>query len=80
MGLGVSPRYARGRALVNQASFAVLAIRQPSLTRPAIAGLSQASALSRRFRIPAHACSLYYRFANIKKADPAPLIPTFGRG
>ena len=36
---------AAGRALVNQARFAVLAMRRPSLTHPAIAGLFQASAI-----------------------------------
>ena len=39
--------FASGRALVNQARFAVSAMRLPSLTRPAVAGLFQAFGFSR---------------------------------
>ena len=77
--LGVSLRAAAGRAGVNQARFAVLTMRLSSLTRPAVAGLFQASASSRQLRIPTHAFLLHFRFATMKKVDPAPLIPTCGR-
>ena len=77
IGLSVSLRFATGQALVNQARFSVLAIRHPSLTHPAIAGLFQASAIEQTIPHPDTAC--FEHFYEMHKADPAPLIPTYGR-
>ena len=80
IGLGVSLRFAMGQALVNQARFSVLAIRHPSLTHPAIAGLFQASAIEQTIPHPVTGLlPSLSPLANMKKADPAPLIPTYGR-
>jgi len=71
---------AAGRALVNQARFAVLAMRRPSLTHPAIAGLFQASASQQTIPQPGTGFPPSIPpMAEMKNADPAPLIPTFSR-
>jgi len=70
---------ASGRALVNQARFAVSARRRRSLTHAAFAAfISGVRLCGGQFRIPTHAFPV--DFAEIHKADPAPLIPTNGRG
>ncbi|MGB0908168.1 MAG: hypothetical protein ACPGVT_11790 [Maricaulaceae bacterium] len=66
---------------MNQARFAVLAIRLSSLTRAADAAVISGVRLTRGlFRIPTQAYPLHFRFAKVKDADHALLIPTFGRG
>lgn len=77
--LGVSLRRASGRAFVNQARFAVLAIRRRSLTLAAFAAsISGVRLCGGQFRIPTHAFPV--DFAEIHKADHGPLIPTPSRG
>lgn len=74
-------RLPEGRALVNQARFAVLAIRRPSLTHPAVAGLFQASAYAADNSASRHTlASLNSALAEMKQADHGPLIPTISRG
>ena len=64
---------------MNQARFAVLASRRPSLTHPATRGsISGVRLFSEQFRIPSHAC--FVTFYERHKADPAQTIPTFRRG
>jgi len=64
---------------VNGTRFAVSAIRLSSLTHAAIAAVISGAQLSlERFRIPTHAFPV--DFAEIRKADHGPLIPTAGRG
>ena len=72
---------ASGRAGVNQARFAVLAMRLSSLTLLLTAAFISGVRLSRgQFRIPTQACSLHFREAKVKCAEPALLIPTISRG
>jgi len=65
---------------VNQACFAVLAMRLPSLTRPAAAGLFQAFGFPELIRIPAHACSLYFRFGENEASRSRADHPDFQPG
>ena len=77
--MGVPFANASGWADVNQARFAVLAIRLSSLTLAAIAACISGVRLTRgQLRIPSHAFPV--DFAEIHKADHGPLIPTAGRG
>lgn len=78
-GLGVSLRDRFGPGCCEPSPQAVLAIRRPSLTHAAVAAVISGVRLPLELiRIPTHAFPV--AFCESHWVDPAPLIPTVGRG